>query len=90
VIVIRWAATLIFLLCLALLFHGAGGWALWAITVATFAVAGWACGAAIPGPWIADIGEDHPDALGSLDLRDRGLPQTAGGDPSPGTRTPDA
>lgn len=26
-----------------------------------------------PMRWIEDIGEDHPDALGSLDRRDRGL-----------------
>lgn len=36
------------------------------------------------------IDETHPDALGSLDLLARRPETTAGGNPSPGTRTPDA
>lgn len=85
-IVIRWAATLTFLLCLVLFANGARNWALVLFAVAVFVVAGWAWGA----PWSERIDETHPDALGSLDIRER-TQTTAGGTPSPvDTRPPDA
>ena len=85
-IVIRWAASLIFLLCLVLFANGARSWLLVLFAVVMFAVAGWAWGA----PWSERISEDHPDALGSLDIRER-TQTTAGGTPSPvATRPPDA
>lgn len=94
-IAIRWAATLIFLGGLALAFATGGSWLLWAFTVAMFAVAGWAWGASIDGPWSERIEEDHPDALGSLDMLERyGTTRktTAGGTPPPTERatSPDA
>jgi hypothetical protein len=92
VIVIRWAATLIFLLCVALLATGNGdSWLMWAVTVALFAIAGWAWGATL-GPWTGALDEDHPDSLGSLDMLQRhGAHQTtAGGSPPQATRLPDA
>ena len=74
-IVIRWAATVIFLGCLALAIVTGGSWLLWAFTVAMFAVAGWAWGASLGGgPWCESIDETHPDALGSLDMLARGIP----------------
>ena len=92
-IVIRWAATLIFLLCLAVFVSGARGWALVIFAVVMFAIAGWAWGAATHGPWIGEIDDEHPDSLGSLDMLQRyGAHQTtAGGNPSPeDARPPDA
>lgn len=89
--VIRWTSTLIFLLCLALFWIGVRSWELVAFAALIFAIAGWAWGAATAGPWTADIDENHPDALGSLDLRDRGLTQTTAGGITPSqTRVPSA
>src|SRR5690606_6389886 len=89
VIVIRWASALIFLLCLAAFGNGVRDWLLAGSALALLLAFVATFGAFDRSKWIGDIGPDHPDALGSLDLRERGIPlTTAGGDPSLPGRDP--
>lgn len=65
-----WAAAAIFTLVLASMNEDIRPWALWGIAVIALLAIAYAIEQAL-GPWVEDIPEDHPDALGSLDVRER-------------------
>lgn len=65
-----WAATGILVLVIASADDGIREWAIWGIGVIGLLILASAVEKAL-GPWVQDIPEDHPDALGSLDVRER-------------------
>lgn len=67
-IVARWAFAVLFLMGLIPAFFDVRSWWLFAyLAVMFFGL----LATVNPGPWIKTIPPDHPDALGSLDLRER-------------------
>lgn len=81
-ITIRWASLLVFLICMAVAATGARAWILAGLAAAAFLILMWTFSRPReprpPRPrrpvsnwFMQDIPPDHPDALGSLDIRER-------------------
>lgn len=78
-ITIRWAAFVLFLMCMGVASTGVRSWLLGGLATALFLIFMLTFDrrprAPRPRPrsnwFVQDISEDHPDALGSLDLRER-------------------
>lgn len=67
---IRWALAVV-LMFFAVGFFASWNWALAVAALVLVIALAATCGAFRASTWVMDIPEDHPDALGSLDLLER-------------------